>query len=56
MEVEEYKKTVFQLDELIRHLLVDSNDIKAGRLNNWMKWWSKIEEENKDIYDRIYKQ
>jgi hypothetical protein len=55
-EIEKYKKTIFQLDELIRHLLVDSNDIKAGRLNNWLKWLSGIKEENKEVYESIYKQ
>lgn len=56
MDIENYKKTIFQLDELIRHLLVDSNDIKAGKLNYWMKYWSSIEEQNKEVYECVYKQ
>ena len=54
-QIEQYKKVIFQLDELIRHILLDSNDLNTDCLKCWIDYWSKIEEENQDIFNEIYK-
>ena len=50
-KIEQYKKVIFQLDELIRHILLDSNDLNTDCLKYWIDYWSKIEEENQDIFN-----
>jgi hypothetical protein len=52
---DKYHKAIFQLDNLLRILLVESDDIKNKRVDRWIKLWEKIEIENQDIYNEIYK-
>lgn len=54
MDKGKYEKVIFQLDELIRHLLVDSKDVKPDRLDHWIEYWDKIETDNQEVYDSIY--
>ena len=55
-ENEKYKKAIFQLDELLRHLLVDDPDyyFKKNKSEYWYKYWLKIEEENKEAYHDVF--
>jgi hypothetical protein len=55
MEKEYYHETIFQLNELLRYLLVDSNDIKKNKIGYWIKRWEQIEDVNKDVLTEIYR-
>ena len=55
MDVSSYKKVLFQLDQLVRLLLIDSDDVKSGRLKYWIDYWEGLEKENQEVYDSIYK-
>jgi len=54
MSNENYKEVIFKLSELIRHLLIDSDDVKGEKLEYWIAYWDRIESENQDIIDEIY--
>lgn len=54
IEIKKYDKTIFQLNELIRILLIDSDDVKEERVGDWIEYWERIERENKEIFDTIY--
>jgi len=54
MSNENYKEVIFKLNELIRHLLIDSGDVKGENLKYWIDYWDRIESENQDIIDEIY--
>jgi hypothetical protein len=49
------EKAIFQLNEFIRHLLIDSNDVEKSRLKYWIDYWTKIEKENEEIFVQLYK-
>lgn len=51
---EKYKRVIFQLNELLRDLLIDSSDIKEDKIEEWFKQWDKIENDNQDVYNEIY--
>ena len=51
--IEKYKKAIFQLDEMIRHMLIVSNDVKNS--DYWFAQWEEIEGENQEVWDEVYK-
>lgn len=54
MDNEKYQKSVFQLNELIMHLLLNSNDIKSEQLKFWLDYWDRVESENQEVFNEIY--
>ena len=54
MDNEKYQKSVFQLNELIMHLLLNSNDIKSEQLKFWLDYWARVESENQEVFNEIY--
>lgn len=54
MVKDDYQKTIFQLNEMIRHLLLDSEDVKTNH-GYWIEYWEHIEKENQSVFDGIYK-
>jgi len=51
---EKYQKAVFQLNELIMHLLLNSNDVKSEQLKCWLDYWDRVESENQEVFNEIY--
>ena len=54
MDNEKYQKAVFQLNELIMNLLLNSSDVKGERLKFWLDYWDRIEFENQEVFNEIY--
>jgi len=54
MRDERYKEVIFKLNELIRHLLIDSDDVEVENKKYWIDYWNRIESENQDIIDELY--
>lgn len=49
-----YQKAVFQLNELIRHLLIDGDDVKKKCVGSWIDSWERIEKDNQEVFDEVY--